>query len=131
MCGTTPYFACNLLNSFVEILFARVAFPRDMVFLRHNTSARRVTFMRCDIPKRQNARSTSHADALLSAIRDPSSLVIELCNTCLLAQPSINFSAGNIASCHVHVYAFHRVTCMHRTITDILIPQAHRHTIAS
>ena len=30
--GTTPYFTCNLLNSFVEILFPYVAFPRDKVF---------------------------------------------------------------------------------------------------
>ena len=128
MCGTTPYFAYNLLNSFVEILFFQVwHFHETWYFLRHSTSTRRVIFTRCDNPKKQNTRSIFHADVLLSAIRDPSSLAIELCNTCLLVQPSINFSASNVASCHVHVYAFHRVTCMHHTITDILTsgPQTH------
>ena len=68
----------------------------------------------------KNTRSTSHADVLLIAIRDPSNLVIELCNTLTFHQ-----FAGNFARCHMHVYAFHHLTCIYCAIT----PHAHTGTV--
>ena len=92
-------FVCNLLNSFVEILLST-----------NGMSMNHVIFTRHDILMRQNLRSISHANVILSTIRDPSSLAIGFCSTYLFAQPSISFSAGlganNVASCHVHMYLF-------------------------
>ena len=57
---------------------------------RHGISMRRVNSTRRNISMKQNARSITHADVPILTTRDPSNLAIELCNGCLLEQPSIS-----------------------------------------